>query len=407
MSGEGDIFIVSKVWPSAPELRDAAPSSIGLIKATVNGGDVRDALIVIAKIFLGTAAPNQWPSSTAPQQLVNGAYAVGIAPVLYRSPVYHQLPSQFQEVIKRAYLRTAVHSVRLVEAMNQVCTALAQSGIEAAPFKGAVLSQRIYNASDMRQSLDIDLMIKRADVMQALKVLADCGYQHFVSESKAAKVAKRAFSFEMRNPRNGVLLDLQWDIANGYCKSAYTEEELFRQTAPVKIEHYIFSTFNETVTLYLISVHGAKNSWCELKALLDLAMMLKKGDSAPLAEVAFRMQRQGTLNMLLVGALLVRKLLGLDIPSVLEKKMNHSVQVLADEIVIYWKKRIELTERPSAFQRFKWDMRFREGMNERARYFIFRMRPTKRDFVNQKGVIHWSWGRRLLRVLRTGESVFR
>lgn len=407
VSGAGHIFVVSKAWQSAPALREAAPLNPADEQAIANGADLGAALITVAKIFLGSAPADHWPLSMAPQHLVNGAHAVGLAPMLYRSPAFEQLPLPVKEACKRAYLRNAAHSVRLVEALHHVCTALTQAGIEAVPFKGVVLSQMLYGAGDFRQSVDIDLMIRRVDVMRALPVLHKCGYQGFIGEAETAKVVRRAFSFEMRNPHNGVLLDVQWDIANGYCKSAFAESELFQRTTPIKLAPYVFPTFNPVVTLYLLCVHGAKNSWCELKTLLDLAMMLKKGDPAVLAEVVSLMHNQGTLTMLQVGALLVSNLLGMDVPPLLEKKRNHSVQVLADEISTFWQGRIQPSERPPAFQRFKWDLCFREGMRERTRYFLFRMRPTKRDYVDQKGSMHWAWGARLLRVIRTKQQMFR
>lgn len=359
-----------------------------------------NAFIAIVRIFLETSPPDEWPAGCDAGRLASWARALGLAPILYLNPARRLLGSESQQEFKRAYLLATAHNVKLSKTLAELCEVFEERGIEIVSFKGVTLSKQLYGDSVYRQSVDLDLMVKRADVRRALSLLGERGFELSLPESDLTTLLFRAYSLELRNPQSGVMVDLQWDVANGYCPSPFREAELFRATRAMLIENRPVPAFAESVTLYLLCVHGAKNSWCELRSLLDLAMVMKHGSPALWQEVTALMRQQGTLTMLLTGVLLANEMLGVAVPPVVAGEIGRSAHRLAGEIHTYWQTEKDIANRPPAWKRFWWDLRFREGRRERLRYFFFRLRPTKTDLLHQRQGLFFPWMTRLLRVAR-------
>ncbi len=199
-----------------------------------------------------------------------------------------------------------------------------------------------------------------------------------------------------------MLVDLQWDIANGYVPSPWPEEALFRRTLPLPILDQPVPFFADPVTLYLLCVHGAKNSWCELRALLDLAVMMKSFAEPVWTETLRVMQEQGSATMLTTGVLLANRLFGVPIPAATAAQTGRRSARLAAAIQKHWQARGQ--ERPSAWQRLLWDVRFREGGQECRRYLLFRLQPTRTDQVHKRLPAPLVYLRRFARIFRTART---
>lgn len=340
-------------------------------------------LIALIRVFLGTLSPEGLPAELNGEALLDEARKTGMVALLFHHPAAASFPEDFRQALKRSYIAATAHYGRLAKSLTTLCAEFDRRGIDAVPFKGIGLSQRLFGDIAFRSCTDHDILVKKAQARAALQVLLDLGFQ-LSSQAPSADTAdslEQFYSIELRHPESKVLVDLQWDIANGYAPPTLREEALFQRTISLSILGQSVPFFDDAVTLYLLCIHGAKNSWCELRALLDLAMMIKVFPAPVWREAAEWLEAQGLTVTMTTGALLAHQLWGVSLPEAAAARVDRRSRRLAAAIQSHWRKKG--SERPSAWQRFIWDLRFREGLREKTRYFLFRLRPTRTDWRSQ------------------------
>lgn len=340
-------------------------------------------LTALIRVFLGSLSPDGLPAELNGGALLDEARKTGTVALLFHHPAAARFPGDFRQALKRSYIAATAHYARLAKSLTTLCAEFHRRGIDAVPFKGIGLSQRLFGDIVFRSCTDHDILVKKAQARAALQVLLDFGFQlsSHLPPALAADSLDRFYSIELHHPESRVLVDLQWDIANGYAPPPLREEALFSRTAPLAILGQSVAFFDDAVTLYLLCIHGAKNSWCELRALLDLAMMIKVFPAPAWQQAAEWLEAQGLAATMTTGALLAHQLLGVPLPEAAAARVNQRSRRLAAQIQSHWRKKG--SERPSAWQRFVWDLHFREGWREKTRYLLFRLRPTRTDWRSQ------------------------
>src|SRR5439155_19507783 len=97
--------------------------------------------------------------------------------------------------------------------------------IPMAALKGPMLSRYLYGDLASRSSGDIDLLVKREDVLRIRDVLASSGYRvastlHWNSDSACLRSKDMEMSFESPS---GVRIDLHWRLMRQYFAGVFDE----------------------------------------------------------------------------------------------------------------------------------------------------------------------------------------
>ena len=104
----------------------------------------------------------------------------GVAPLLY-----HRLralgpnagiPSDVLQELRTAYHGNVVRNMRLYHELGLVLTALRDAGIPVILLKGAHLAEGIYGDIGLRSMTDVDMLVKRPDLMRAGEKLLEMDY---------------------------------------------------------------------------------------------------------------------------------------------------------------------------------------------------------------------------------------
>lgn len=166
--------------------------------------------------------------------------------------------------------RAALHNVQ------QTLTAIALldgAGVPAIVLKGPLLAQRLYGDMGMRECSDVDLMVRRADIMAATRALSGAGYLHDTQLSPDNIRAHLRFEHDISftDPVDGHLVELHAMVAQPHYSYTIDMDEWWgeaevmpagtRRARVLKLEH-----------AYLLSVlHAAKHRWHRLDMISDLA----------------------------------------------------------------------------------------------------------------------------------------
>lgn len=122
-------------------------------------------------------------------------------------------PKEVTDVLERNFLAAAGTALRAGRQIQVMVDALEAAGIPSALMKGPALARMVYPHAAMRQSADIDILVRRTDVPAAEAVLEGLGYASPDTESHTSRYA---YHQEFLLPAGGLLVELHWGLDCGY-----------------------------------------------------------------------------------------------------------------------------------------------------------------------------------------------
>lgn len=187
--------------------------------------------------------------------VVRLAAAQRVAPLLYatlRDQAW--LPPPVWRELRSAYELTAMRNARLLYELRKALAALEGAGIAALVLKGAALAEMVYDNVALRPMADVDLLLQRADVPAALRVLAASGYEIRTAEPRAG--ATLAYESQVALVKPGPIdahLELHWSLLDSPHHQALLSTDWLWQTAvPARIDgHPAFMLGPEALLVHL------------------------------------------------------------------------------------------------------------------------------------------------------------
>lgn len=179
-------------------------------------------------------------------------------------------PTGILEAFTDAYDLASVIFIHQNIVFGQICTAFENAGISYIPLKGSVL-RKYYADPSIRKSCDIDVLIKKDQLSEAVELLA--------SENKYV-IGRRLSKDISLTSESGVHVELHFGLI-GYSnfKTADGEkspdrlfENIWEEAIPDRSKHYRFDMKPETFLVYHIA-HMAKHfisGGCGIKPFMDL-----------------------------------------------------------------------------------------------------------------------------------------
>src|SRR5574338_937397 len=86
------------------------------------------------------------------------------------------VPPQFLAKLKQHYIENSARNTVLTAELSHLISTLAASGIETIAYKGPVLALIAYGDIALRRFVDLDIIVKKADVLKAREILLSEGY---------------------------------------------------------------------------------------------------------------------------------------------------------------------------------------------------------------------------------------
>jgi Uncharacterised nucleotidyltransferase len=251
------------------------------------------------------------------QSLLDLAAFHGEASLLYQNltPVSDAVPAAILESLRRLYQTNVQKSLVLARELARVLDFAAALGVELIPYKGIVLSEAYYGDLALRQAGDIDLFIRRRDVVRIKNAIRDLGYVPRINIPPAAEQRYIAsgyeYSFDSSAGKN--LMELQWALQPRYYAVDYDMDALFTRAVEVAVAGRRVKTPAPEDLLLILSLHTAKHVWERLIWLCDIAQILRH--DLNWNAVLSRAQELRITRILHVTLLLTNRFLGTAIPA--------------------------------------------------------------------------------------------
>jgi hypothetical protein len=236
--------------------------------------------------------------------------------------VYRYLDLECPEAAKdgltglRAQWRlVALYNHHLASELVRLIGLLDDAGIAAVTFKGPALAAMAYGSIELRQFVDLDILVRQADLPKVAEILTAERYlsPHFRREGLMTGYFQE---FEDAFFAAGGLgaVDVHWNITSRAFRFAPDEETFWRDARAVGLPFGTVNTIAPEDLLLYMCVHAAKHGWLTLGSICDVAETIRSRPGIDLTAILAQATELSSRRMFLTGIVLAHDLVGAPVP---------------------------------------------------------------------------------------------
>jgi putative nucleotidyltransferase-like protein len=276
------------------------PSLLSLLKAIP---DHPAAFAGAIEALAGRNDPDVW------QGLVACASQHGVLGVIDRPlTAQPQLPPEVRETTERQIAIDQLWQDHMARGLEDAVGTLAQGGVKACAMKGPVLAARLYPASTIRHCLDIDLLVRPADLDRAMAALTQAGY---TTDAGVSATYKRRHAHHLGFSRPATApIELHFRTYAGF-GVVLSADVLFERAEPFRLNDQlsVLAPTPDDEFLYL-ATHAAGHSFIRLVWLYDLKLLVGRYPSLDWDRIARRAEELGVATPIAYTTRLLHDWLG-------------------------------------------------------------------------------------------------
>jgi hypothetical protein len=180
--------------------------------------------------------------------------------------------SRLQDILRDV----AARGLKRAGELLRITSALENAGVPAIPYKGPALAQILYRNLGLRDSLDLDILVRREQVTQARDVLFSLGYTlpRAMSVATFAATLRSNCELSLLHP-DGHLVELQWAFTPAYFPFPIDFDGLLERRQAVAIGGGTTNTLGREDLLDALCIHGTKHQWTRLCWIADVARLVE------------------------------------------------------------------------------------------------------------------------------------
>ena len=307
-----------------------------------------------------------------------------------------QVPPEVFAELRQWSRQNAAVALHLAGELLHLMHQFERAGIPVVPFKGLALAASVYGELSARQVGDLDLLVHRCDITRAVDLLTSMGHRPFFPTSTQREAA---YLSRLAGPRRdaylrwhcehhlvrddaGVNVDLHWAIALREFSLPLDTMPMWGRLAETQLAGRTIRTFSAEDHLLVLCVNGAKDCWCRLDRVCDIATLLRRrGATLDWEQILADARRGGAVRILFLGLQLASDLLGAPLPSAVESAIarDAAVETLEQRVC----RRLLHDEFPSASRpsQASFQLLVRERWSDRGRYLLAHLRPGVGDWA--------------------------
>ena len=246
----------------------------------------------------------------------------GTSSLLYQSlsRLEDLIPSSVLGALRKRYEGNVHKSLFLARELARILDRLDEFEIEVIPYKGLALSEVYYGDMALRQAGDIDLFVRKQDVIRIKKAVCELGYTTRVPilEDAEEDYLESGYEYTFDSPAGKNLLELQWALQPRFYSVDFDMDGLFKRAVNVTVAGRRVKTPSAEDLLLVLSVHAAKHVWGRLIWLCDITRILKR-ENLDWDWVQSRAREFGIERILHVTLLLTNHFLATAVPGEMER----------------------------------------------------------------------------------------
>ena len=270
-----------------------------------------------------------------------------VLPLVYWAVQRHAsdiIPKVCLAELKQKNLHVVMQNMYMSAELVRVISLLQENGIQVLSFKGPALSRLAYGDIALRQYVDLDILIKKQDIVRSVALLTEDGYH---PEITLPKGVNKAFYNRVNviGLSKNIYIEIHWALLSKNYAVDWSEESLWRDNDSVSIENAAVFMLSFNNHLLYLCVHGAKHLFERLEWVCDIDRMIRTRETMISTQADQLAQEWSSLfegaqalgieRMLLLGLSLAHQLLALPLPEEISAKVlnDSAVQALHQQII--------------------------------------------------------------------------
>ena len=303
--------------------------------------------------------------------------------------IYSQLSTEAENIpadqlarFKNNYQANAARNLWLTAELCRILQSFEAAGIEVVPYKGPALAVYAYGNAALRRFVDLDILVRKADTLRAIELLAAEGFVCGApwTNAQAALLLRTQHNLSLSRDEGRLIVELHWELASSLFASSLQAEDVWGRLQTMRLSNIAVKCLSSEDLLLSLCVHGAKHHWERLAWICDIAELVKRRTDMNWTLVLKRASAEGNERMLFLGLYLAGSLLDASLPEQVKTKLEAEkiVARLADDVsqrLFAVDGQTPLTIRQSF--RFNWHLR--SGWRSRMRYCRHVLQPSDAD----------------------------
>jgi hypothetical protein len=384
-----------ELFPDAELFRHAAarPEHELLLLCAHRGGHpkVRERVVELAR------TDNDW------DYLFLLARRHAVLPLLYKAlEGVGGVPEHFQARLRDEFRKNATRNTLLAGEMARLARLFGAEGLPLLAYKGPALAQQAFGDIRLRRFVDLDVIVRHADVRRAGELLQSLGYAkpEGLSRSHEEFLLRRQHNLAYTRDGGLMIVELHWEVAPAHFAAVPVEECVWGRATAVRLFGTEVRCPSAEDLLLALAVHGTKHLWEKLAWVCDVAALVNSQPDFDWPYVQSRARAARVERMLRLGLRLARGLAGAKLPEGVAAATDDKVlSALSGEVTAAMF--ASAAPGPIGFARnMRFNLRARPGLRERFDYLRFVLTPTDGDLAAVRLPAGISFAYYLLRPLR-------
>jgi hypothetical protein len=256
--------------------------------------------------------------------------------------------------------------------------------ISAIPYRGPTLAALVYGDISYRQFVDLDIMVHKQDVLRAKELLISRGYNPEFHLTKTQELAylQSNCEYNFYSSSKGIQVEIHWDFLPNYFSFPLDLERCWGRLKTVPLLNKEVLTFcQDDLLLILIAHYGYKHRWERLGWIYDVSKLVEMSDGIALETVLRQSGQMGIKRAILLGLLLAKDLIGIELPEKASKKIDGEPVIRKLAVRVYKKLFQDVGSPAGIFKDQLLYLKMRERFKDKARYVLYlTFTPNTRDW---------------------------
>ena len=328
-----------------------------------------------------------------------------VVPLLYLQLNQHAadlVPEHHLKKLKQHFLENAARNTILAAELCNLINLFSQSQIETISYKGPTLALFAYDNLALRRFVDLDLIVKKSDVLKAREILLAEGYtpSKSLSLDQQELLLRTQHNMQFTRDNRRLIVELHWEVAPHLFASSVIPDKFWRDLITIDINGTPVKALSAEDLLFSLCVHGSRHLWERLSWICDVAELIAR-HTFDWNNLLKRAETADNERMFLLGLFLAEKLLDAPLPEEVKARCRNDERLdsLASDVIEHL---FNGTTHVPATSReiFNYNIRVRKTLGARARYMLHMFRPTDSDLSTRSLPPGLSFAYYFLRPLR-------
>ena len=183
------------------------------------------------------------------------------------------VPTPVRTEMEAAYRQNALWNDLFTRELTEVLRLLGGAEVPVIPLKGVALAESLYGDITLRVCTDIDILVPRSRLLEALNLLRARGYNAEFTEQFFFDLLLRShieYALERDDRQVRYLLELHWGLLWGMPWDKAATEEIWAEAQPGDCFGIPAYTLSPEWELLFLAVHAARHQCQGLKWLVDI-----------------------------------------------------------------------------------------------------------------------------------------